>query len=86
MNLTIALDHNRSTLTCCEWHILLPPSPMRGGGMYAPPPSLVFCPLLKLSVGIPYLKILNLAKLFVADAPMKQKKIRKFVSPPPRAL
>ena len=47
-----------------------------GGGLYAPP-SLIFCPLLKISLGNPYLKILDLTKLFIADASMK-KKIKKF--------
>ena len=32
-----------------------------------------FCPLLKISLLNPYLKIHDLAKLFVADAPMKKK-------------
>ena len=35
------------------------------------PPSLAFCLLLKISWGNPYLKVLDLANLFVADAPMK---------------
>ena len=41
---------------------------LRGGGTVRPPPplALVFCPLLKLSLRNPYLKILDLAKLFVA--------------------
>ena len=49
-----------------------------GGGRGA------FCPLFKISLGNPYLKILDLAKLFVADAPMK-KKNQKMVSPPPQS-
>ena len=35
-----------------------------------PPSAKVFCPLLKIYIGNPYLKILGLSKLFVADAPM----------------
>ena len=49
-----------------------------GGGrctVYAPP-SFSFCLLLKIIMRHPYLKILDLANLFVADAPMK--KIKKF--------
>ena len=46
----------------------------------------VFCPALKISLGDPYLKILDLAKLFVADAPMKKKNKKNLVSLPPRAL
>ena len=42
----------------------------------APPPPFCFCPLLKISLVNPYLKILYLTKLFVADAPMK--KIKEF--------
>ena len=34
--------------------------------------AMVFCPLLKISLVNPYLKILDLAKLFVADAPIKK--------------
>ena len=41
----------------------------------APPPALVFLPLLKISLVNPYLKILDLAKRFVADAPIKKTKI-----------
>ena len=44
--------------------------------LYAPP-SLAFCHLLKIILRHPYLKILDLANLFVSDAPMK-KKIKKF--------
>ena len=51
-----------------------------GGALYAPP-SLAFCLLLKISWGNPYLKILDLANLFVADAPMKNKS-RNLVLPP----
>ena len=32
------------------------------------------CPLLKISFGNPYLKILDLSKHFIADAPMKRRK------------
>ena len=46
-----------------------------GGG------DLVFSPLLKIS----YLKILDLANVFVADSSIKHKK-KIFVSPSPRAL
>ena len=50
--------------------------PLKHGGrewaLYAPP-SLTFCLLLKVSGGKPYLKILDLANLFVVDAPMKKK-------------
>ena len=34
---------------------------------------LVFCHLFKISLGNPYQKTLDLAKLFVTDAPMKKK-------------
>ena len=44
-----------------------------GGGTVGPPLSLVFPPVLKISLGNPYLKILDLTKLFIADAPMKKK-------------
>ena len=44
-----------------------------GMGPVAHPPTLVFCPLLKISLRNPYLKILDLAKLFVANAPVKKK-------------
>ena len=40
--------------------------------------ALFFCSLLKISLRNPYLKILDLAKLFVADAPMKKKIIFYF--------
>ena len=49
-----------------------------GGGRCTPLPPLLLCPLLKISLGNPYLKILDLTKLFVADAPMKKKKEKKF--------
>ena len=44
----------------------------RGGGLYAHP-SLAFYLLLKIILRHPYLKILDLANLFVANAPMKKK-------------
>ena len=37
-------------------------------------PTVVFCPLLKISVGNTYLKILDLLKLFVADSHMNNEK------------
>ena len=46
--------------------------PSTNGGRYTPPPPTVFfCPLLKISLGNPYLKILDLPKRYVADANMK---------------
>ena len=47
-------------------------SPLKpwGGALYAP--SLSFCLLLKIIMRHPYLKILDLAKLFVADALMRK--------------
>ena len=49
---------------------------MGGGALFAPP-SLSFCLILKIIFRHPYLKILDLASLFVADAPMKKiKKLR----------
>ena len=56
-------------------------NPWGGGPVGTSPPPLVSCPLLKIYLGNPYLKILDLAKLFVADAPMK-KKSRNLVLPP----
>ena len=38
---------------------------------------MVFCRLLKISLGNPYLKILDLSNLFVADAPMRKKYEKK---------
>ena len=52
-----------------------------GGGGGAVRPSLSFGLLLKIIFRHPYLKILDLASLFVADAPMK-KKSRNLVLPP----
>ena len=52
------------------------------GGPLAPPLFLVICPLLKISLVNPYLKKLDLAKLFVTDAPIKKKIHQKLVSPP----
>ena len=62
----------------------LTPQTMGGGGAVRLHP-LSFCPLLKIIMRHPYLKSLDLAKLFVADAPMK-KKSRNLVLPPLRAL
>ena len=45
----------------------------------------VFCPFLKTSFCNPFLKVLDLSKLFVGDAPMK-KKSRNLFLPPYRAL
>ena len=42
-----------------------------GGALFAPP-SISFCHLLKIIVRHPYLKILDLASRFVADALMKK--------------
>ena len=55
-----------------------------GGGRFTPPSPLVYCTLLKISLGNSYLKTRDLAILFVADAPMK--KNSKFSLPPLRAL
>ena len=52
---------------------ILQPS-MGGGGAERPPLFLGFSLYSKISLGNPYLKSLYLAKLFVADAPMKEKK------------
>ena len=54
-------------------------NPIRTGGkgVESPPPPTVFCPLLKIFFSQPYLKILDLANLFVSDALMK-KKIKQF--------
>ena len=49
----------------------------KGGGGTVRPHLLFFCPLLKIALGNPYLKILELTKNFVADAPMKTK-FKKF--------
>jgi len=51
-----------------------------------PLPPLPFCLLLKISLGNPYLKILYLANIFVADASMKKENENILVSPPLRAL
>ena len=56
------------------------PSSYGGGGH-----SLVFCPLLKISLGNPYLKTLDLTKLFYCGWPYK-KKSKNLVLPPLRAL
>ena len=55
----------------CYWMYVNPLS-HGGGGRCTPPPSLSFCLLLKIFIRHPYLKILYLANLFVADAPMKK--------------
>ena len=44
---------------------------MGGGGGGAVRPPCGFCPLLKKSLGNPYLKILDFSQLLVADTPMK---------------
>ena len=44
----------------------------KGRALYAPP-SLAFYLLLNISSGNPYLKIFDIANLFVADAPTKKK-------------
>ena len=54
---------------------------MGGGALYAPLPALVFCPLIKISLGNPYLKIIDISKHIVADAPLNKKKSTKFVLP-----
>ena len=46
---------------------------VRGFNVMRKGPTVVFCPLLKISFGNPYLKILDLQKLFVVDAAMKKK-------------
>ena len=43
-----------------------------------------FCPLLKMSLGNPYMKILDLSKLFVANAHTKKTKYRNLVLLPLR--
>ena len=48
-----------------------------GGGTLRSSPHVVFCPLLKISLSNPYLKILDLSKLYIADAHM-QKNIEDF--------
>ena len=53
--------------------------------MYAPPPAVFFCPLLKKSKGRQYLKIRDFTQLFVADVTMKNI-MQKFVLPPLRGL
>ena len=42
------------------------------------------CPLLKISSGNPYQNILEIAQLFVADAPMKKKSIKSCFPPSQR--
>ena len=41
--------------------------------------GVAFCPLLKISLGNPYLKIFELSKLFVTDVFMKKKKSKNIV-------
>ena len=43
------------------------------GAPYAPLLPVVFCPLLKKTSGNTYLKILDVSKLYSADAPVKNK-------------
>jgi len=52
-------------------HLLLNPLNHGGGGPVRPS-SLAFCLLLKIMMRHPYLKILDLANLFDADAPIKR--------------
>ena len=49
-------------------------NPLNHGEGRCTPPSLilVFCPLLKISLSNPNLKMFDLAKRFVVDAPMKK--------------
>ena len=60
-----------------KFKLILNPATHGGGGSCRPLPALVSCPLLKISLVNPYLKILDLAKLFVANAPIKQKYKKK---------
>ena len=64
----------------CVGFVFLTPETMGGGALYTPP-SLSFCLLLKIIIRHPYLKILDLANLFIANAPMKNKS-RNLVLPP----
>ena len=57
-----------------------------GGVAVRPRLLCFFCPILKISSCNPYLKILDLTKLFVADAPVKKKKYLKKELSPVRAL
>jgi len=50
---------------------------MGGGGAVRPPPPFLFACYSKIIIRHSYLKILDLANLFVADA-TKKKKIKKF--------
>ena len=67
-------------LQACPYLCLSPLSHWGGAGGRCTPPSLPFCLLLKIIMRHPYLKILDLVNLFVADAPMK-KKSRNLVLP-----
>ena len=49
-------------------------NPLLHRGRCKPPPSLGFLPFTQISLGSSYLKIRDLAKRFVSDAPMKKKK------------
>ena len=49
--------------------------------METPPPSLVFCSLLKTSLGNPYMKMLELLRIFVADAPKKENNKKNSFTP-----
>ena len=60
-------------------------NPITHGGRGAVRTPVVFCPILNKSSGNPYLKILDLSQLFIADAPMK-KKSKNLVLPPRRAF
>ena len=51
---------------------LTPSLPPWRGALYASPSLVFFCLLLKIFGGNPFLKILDLANLFVANAPMKK--------------
>ena len=57
----------------CEVKLCINPLEHGGGALYTSPPPLSFCLLLKIIMRHAYLKILDLANLFVADAPMKKK-------------
>ena len=80
--LQILLENIKSYPTHCILDSVpyLTPQPMGGGVVYAPS-CLRFFPLLKISVVNPYLKILDLAKLFVADAPIKKNREKNSFTP-----
>ena len=54
---------------------------MGGGEGLVAPHALVVCPLLKISLVNSYLKILDLAKLFFAEAPIKKNTKKIFLLP-----